>query len=38
MVIIFRIRNCYKSNENNSVDLIYNFKLGEIAKIKKLIL
>ena len=31
-----KLETSIKKNENNTVDLIYNFDLGEIAKIKKI--
>ena len=32
-----KLSTFYDENDNNTIDLIYNFELGEIAKIKKII-
>ena len=36
MDIICRIRDSINQNSNNTIDLVYDFNLGEIAKIKKI--
>ena len=35
-IILLKLETSINENDNNTVDLIYNFNLGEIAKIKKI--